>query len=207
MTNSYKFLNLYSFKYILLILKNLPLRIKRNFFILFIVIILNGLSELVSIGSILPFLELLTNRDNFFDINFVKLFLKPFELNNSNEALTIITLIFIVSIVLTALFRLIGLWLNELIIASIGNTISKQAFSNFLDKPYIYHMQENSNKLVTVISSQIDITVLSISAFLNLITSLILSTFILGGLLLISFKSAIFCLIAFIFSYLLIVIF
>ena len=65
-------------------------------------------------------------------------------------------------------------------------------------------MQENSNKLVTVISSQIDITVLSISAFLNLITSLILSTFILG-VAFNKFKSAIFCLIAFIFSYLLIV--
>ena len=67
---------------------NISFKRRRQIIISFILIILNGILDLISITSILPLLYLLTsNPEVVMDKTFVKTFINLFNINSSNQFL------------------------------------------------------------------------------------------------------------------------
>ena len=94
---------------------------KMQITILMVLTIISSISEMLSLITVIPFLQVLIQPDEIYKFKIVEILLNYFGLNNSDQILFSVTTIFVGSAILTALIRLSNLWASNLIAAKIGN--------------------------------------------------------------------------------------
>ena len=101
------------------------------------------------------------------------------------------TLMFAVAAVLAALIRLTNLWFIGRLTAAVGSDLSCEAYRRTLYQPYGVHVQRNSSVVINGVTTQIGQTVGALNSLLQLITSVVVASGLLVGLLLIDAPVAI----------------
>ncbi len=150
----------------------------------------SGLAELVSLGAVLPFLGVLSDPELLWQQPFIKEYAIQIGLTNPSQLLLPVTFVFTLVVVFGAFIRLTNLWLNGRLAAAIGSDLSCEAYRRTLYQPYEVHLQLNSAAVITSITTHINRTIAAISAFLQMITALVVSLGLLTGLLLIDWTIA-----------------
>lgn len=166
--------------------------------------ILSGLSELLVINSIVPFLTTLTNPELLGDYRISKIISKLFGTSINGEVVLPFIMLFAISVLISSFLRILSLWLSNKLTALIGNDLSSQIFSRNIYQPYEYHLNTSTSKIIASSTIFVDNTTSCFSSLLNLIYGLLLSIIISFGMFLINPKLTIFSLITFSFIYLLI---
>ena len=177
---------------------------KKQIIILMLLTIISSLSEILSLVTVIPFLQVLIQPEEIYKFKIVEILLNYFGLNNSDQILFSVTTLFVGSAILTALIRLSNLWASNLIAAKIGIDFSYEAFKVILYKPYKFHIKRNSSETINTTTKEISSTVEAISLFLSLITSSLIVAGLVFGLILINWQIAIFSILLFSFSYFLV---
>ena len=170
---------------------------KMQITILMVLTIISSISEMLSLITVIPFLQVLIQPEEFYKFKIVRILLNFFGLSNSDQILFSVTILFIGSAILTAAIRLSNLWLSNLISAKIGIDLSYEAFKVILYKPYKFHIQRNSSETINTTTKEITSTVQVISLFLSLISSSLIAIGLVFGLILINWQIAIFSLLLF----------
>ena len=109
--------------------------------------------------TVIPFLQVLIQPEEIYKFKIVEILLNYFGLNNSNQILFSVTVLFVGSAILTAAIRLLNLWTSNLIAAKIGIDFSYEAFRVILYKPYKFHIQRNSSETINTTTKEITATV------------------------------------------------
>ena len=163
---------------------------KRRFqiFILLFAMILNGVLEVLSIASIIPFLSLLLNPDEIDSIGYMIFLKNLLNISHNNGLITYISIFLFVIIILTTIIRLLNLRFSNFISARIGIDLSSKIFGKILNTNYITQKLRNSSDLITTNTFRIEQTILVINAFLTIISSIIISSCIFISLLYVSVK-------------------
>ena len=188
---------------ILGIWKQLKKERKNELFIFLLVTIASAFGEIVSLASILPFLGALTNPESLFKIQMLNSIFSIFGIVESRQILQPITYLFCISVIITALLRLLNIWLKVKISASIGTDLSCEAYRRTLYQPYSVHIKRNSSKVISVTTTQINETITGLNLILQLGTSILISLSILITLITINWRIALICGLTFSFIYLL----
>ena len=130
---------------------------RMQLFLLLLVMLASGATELVSLGAVLPFLALLSDPDRLFQQPLVRVG----TLARLTEARLLLptTLMFALAAVLAALVRLTNLWLNGRMAAAVGSDLSCESYRRTLYQPYRVHVQRNSANVITAITSHTNLTV------------------------------------------------
>ena len=98
-------------------------RRKRQIYILFLIMIINALLEIISISSIGPFLSTLSNPMSITNFTIINQLTDFFKIGNENILLfTLIIFCFCISI--TAVIRLLNIFLSARLAAAIGSDLS-----------------------------------------------------------------------------------
>jgi len=158
---------------------------------LLIVMTASGFFELISLGSVIPFLSALTDAEKLLDITIIYKIYEIIGLNSADQLLIIFSCLFGITALSAAGVRLFNYWLNTRIAARIGSDLSCEVYRRTLLQPYITHITQNSSSVITASTNQISIVVDVIRALLQLFTALIISTFLLSGFFYINWKIAI----------------
>ena len=158
----------------------------------------SGGAELVALGSVLPFLVTLSEPNVLLRQPLVQALAARVGISEARELLLPATLMFAVAAVLAALIRLANLRLNSQLAAAVGSDLSCEAYKRTLYQPYGVHLQRNSAAVITVTTSQINLTVTALNSLLQVITSAVVAAGLLAGLLVIDAPvalaaSALFC--------------
>ena len=153
--------------------------------LLLVVMLASGSAELVSLGSVLPFLAVLSDPERLWQQPLVQVLASRAGFSQASELLLPATLAFAAAAVIAALIRLANLWLNIRLAAAVGSDLSCEAYRRTLYQSYAVHLQRNSAEVITGITSQIDATVAALNYLLQLITASIVATGLLTGLVLI----------------------
>ena len=114
--------------------------------------IFSSLTEVVSIGAVLPLLSILASKQNLNSNTLVARLTDFFKINDSSNLLIFLVLIFIFAAVLAGLTRLILLWYSTRISFAIGADFSNEIYRRTLLQPYSIHLQRNSSQLIDGIS-------------------------------------------------------
>ncbi len=154
--------------------------------------VLNGFSELISLGTVIPFLTSLINPENIQNIPLLRQFLLDNNLINTNQLRFAFTIIFILATVFAAFIRSFNFWLNGRIAAYIGSDLSCECYGRVLFQPYKNHINKNSSLLIAAATTQISIIIDVIRSILQLLTAVTLSIFLLLGIIIINWKIAFF---------------
>lgn len=158
--------------------------------LLFVVILISGGAELVSLGAVLPFLAVLTAPEQLWQQPMVQALAIRAGFMWPAQLLLPATAAFTVAAITTALIRLTNLWLNGRLSAAIGSDLSAEAYRRTLYQPYVVHVQRNSSTVINTITNQVGRTVEALKATLQLATSVVVASALFSGLLIIDWKVA-----------------
>ena len=165
--------NLSSFELIVSFWKKVSDRRKVQIKALMILMLFNGVCEIISIGSVVPFLSVLVNSKTLWEKPFIKEISSYVGIQNHYGLLFPITLIFVFSIFLSAFIKLLNIWATGRLSASIGSDFSCSAFERTLYQPYSVHISRNSSDLIASVSIQIKTCLAILESVLNMISAFV----------------------------------
>lgn len=153
---------------------SLPSKRRKQFYFIFILILLSSVVEVISLTAFLPFLTILISPERIFDINFIKSFLFWLGFTKSSHLLLPITLSFVILIIVSGFTKLTLLWLNSTVSYAAGTDISINIYNRTLCQDYLTHCSKNSSELINNISNKSQSVIFTINNILTFISSCIL---------------------------------
>lgn len=142
-----------------------------QFAILLILMILSAFAEIISIGTILPFLAVLTAPDRIFNLPASQPVIKALGITSVNQLLLPLTIGFGMAALLAGGMRLLLLWFSTRLSYATGADLSISIYRRTLYQPYSVHVSRNSSEIITGISSKTGSVISSLSSILNFISS------------------------------------
>ena len=138
---------------ILISLKNLHSTLnqefKNKFYLLLFLMVVNAFLEIISLGSIIPFISSLLDP-NFFDTNIVGKRLSNFFPHYDNQSLILIILVFFSTIIIiSGIFKTFLLWITTQFNADVGISLSNKVYTKLLYFSYKDFISKNSNKIIS----------------------------------------------------------
>jgi len=151
---------------------------------LLMLMLCTSISELALVLLALPFIASLTSTTGFLSTS-----------SNLHQSSTILTsagnhaiFLFIGSVVITSLLRLLTLWMNNITAASLGTDLAVRIYNNILNEDYDKHIISSSDFAITVLTIHIDNTVVALNNLFLVWTSCFTAVAVLVGLAKIDFK-------------------
>lgn len=160
-------------------------RRQRQFILLVLLIVLASLSEVVSIGAILPFLSVLTDPEKMFAHPQMQSLIELLAIRQPSELLMPLTAGFALSVLVSTGMRLLMQWGCARFSYAAGADLSLGMFRSTLYQPYAVHLGRNSSEVINAIVKRTDNVTAVILGLLNLSGSTLILTAILSTLVLI----------------------
>ncbi len=127
-------------------------RRKGQFGLLLGLMVLASFAEILSIGSVLPFLAVLTDPQRIFEFHLTQPLIKTLGINNASQLLLPLTAAFCITAVLAAAIRLLLLRLSLFLAAAAGSDIGYDMYRRTLYQPYSVHVSRNTSEIIDGIS-------------------------------------------------------
>lgn len=144
---------------------------------------LGSLIEVFSIGSIIPFLAILSNRGDLASSSVLIKYLPNSFLGDSDLTLLFFCLVFGVLSILSGFFKIYISWINNKVAFSIGSELSVEIYNRTLYQPYITHISRNSSEIIAGITSKANgVIYTAVLPVLTMFNSLLLLIAIILGL-------------------------
>jgi ATP-binding cassette, subfamily B, bacterial PglK len=138
-----------------------------------------SLSEVISIGAILPFIGIITVPENIYHHQLIKPVVQYFELTSPSQLMLPLTIAFILSALLAGALRLSLLYATTRLSFAAGADLSINIYRRTLYQDYSIHVGRNSSEVINGIISKTNTV---IGGVLNPILILISSMFLLIGI-------------------------
>jgi ABC-type multidrug transport system fused ATPase/permease subunit len=178
---------------------------KIQLIILLLLMFITSLTEVVSLGAILPFLSVLSNPDWLYNHYVGKFISKIFHLTLAKQLIFLITIFFISAIVVSALMRLLLLWTQTKVSYAIGSDLSYTVYNNILYQPYEELILKNSSDIISAIGKSKALVWTIIVPVLSIISSILMLLMILITIFFINTEVAVISIISFALFYFIII--
>ena len=155
--------------------RHLSKRRQRQLGRLLVLMVASALSEVISLGAVLPFIGILTAPEKVFNNAFVKSVCDSFGITSAGELVLPLTIIFVCAALLAGATRLLMLWVSTRLSNAIGADLSIEIYKRTLYQPYKVHVARNSSEVINGISSKSWITVSVLQSLLSAVSSILLS--------------------------------
>ena len=167
--------------------------------------IIGGLAEILSLGSLYPFITIILSPQEFENNLFFMNVLNFFGITSLSNLAFHITLAFILLTVFSNVLRLIIIKINSRLAFSTGVDISSKVFEKTLSQSYENHINHNSSEFISAVTRKIDhLTGFILFPSLTLLGSMVNTLAIISTLLIINYKVALISFILFGVTYLII---
>jgi len=107
-----------------------------------------ALSEVVTLGAVLPFLGVLTNPESVWESDTVRSTAQFFGIQSPDELLLPLTVAFASAAVFAGAMRVTLLWLETRLAYSTGADISLEVYRRTLYQPYPVHVSRNTSEVI-----------------------------------------------------------
>lgn len=157
---------------------------RRQFGVLILLMILASFAEMLSIGTVLPFLGVLTNPSRVFLNPLAYPFIHSLGLTSAEQLLLPITIAFSVAALLAGSMRLLLLWVSTRLSFATGADLSNDIYQRTLYQSYATHVSRNSSEVISGISNKSNSVIYNIIfPTLTLISSFVMLMSVLAALL------------------------
>ncbi|MDA9285262.1 ABC transporter ATP-binding protein/permease [Pseudomonadales bacterium] len=134
--------------------KHIALRRRVQFALLFVLMLFTSVSEVVSIGAVLPFLSVLTAPELVYDYALAQILIKALDIDSPNQLILPITICFSIAAIFSGVMRLCLLWAQTRISHAVGAELSISIYRRTLYQPYSVHVSRNSSEVIAAISAK-----------------------------------------------------
>ena len=131
---------------------------KNQIYLLFLLIIFNGVSESIALISIIPYLSLIISDKNKIDYKTINDYL-PIDINNFQNVLLYLTILFCFFITISTILRIFNNWYILRLIAKINIDLSNSIFIKNIYQPYEKYTKKSSSKVIALITEKVKLSV------------------------------------------------
>lgn len=176
-----------TYKLISRLWRHIPFKRKKHFFYLLIVMIITSFAEMLTISSVLPFLGALSSPESVYYNHWFNFIFVFFRIDNPDDILFILAILFCIFAVFSALMRLSLLYFQNYVGYYTGVDLSEKIFSITLHQPYSEHVKQNTSVIIAGVTKKSkDLVVNFILPILNILSSLFIFIAIVFSLFLIN---------------------
>jgi ATP-binding cassette subfamily B protein len=129
-------------------------RRRMQFFALLLIMILASFAEVVSIGSVLPFLGILIDPENVFQHPFLRPIISFMGITDQAQLLLPVTILFCCAAIFAGAARILLLWSQTKLSHAIGADLSFDIYRRTLYQSYAVHVSRNSSSVIAAISTK-----------------------------------------------------
>jgi ABC-type multidrug transport system fused ATPase/permease subunit len=192
---------------ILRLYKQLPFKRKLQLILIFFMMIVGSLVEIMSIGTVIPFIGMLSDPESFLKYKEIKKIIAILGLSKKSEIMLTVTTVFIFSSIIAGLVKQFLLWLQTRISLVIGIEFSERVYRAKLYQPYSMHISTNSSEMISGIQKANNLVFSILQPTLIILSSILTLLFVLFALFLLDAKITTITFLSFGISYLIIVFF
>ena len=150
-----------------------------------------ALSEVFSLGAVIPFLGALTNVESLLIDPKFQFLWTAFNVQSASRAVVLVTVIFIAGVVVANTLRISTIYFQTQLAAKIANDVSCRVYKHTLLQPYSFHVRQNSSDLISIIVEDTrNLTLKILLPVLVLFTNSIIALSLIGALLMIDGRIA-----------------
>jgi ABC-type multidrug transport system fused ATPase/permease subunit len=142
-----------------------------------------SLAEMVNVGLVVPFLVAISDPESLFNYPSVGSIAELIGLDNANQILLAITVLFGVAIALAGGVRLLLLWSTTKLSNAIGAELSIEIYRRTLFQSYAAHVARNSSEVISAIMAKTNHVIAIIMHVLALIGAAVMLVAIVAALL------------------------
>ncbi len=150
--------------------------------LLTLLMVVCALSEVASIGSLLPFLSVLTEPDLVYANPWVKPIISALEIQSPDQMLLPFTVFFCVATTVSGMLRLGLLYISSRLTYAVGGDLSVSIYQKTLMQPYVVHISRNSSQIVDGVTNKTISLIECVRCSITIISSTILLGIIVGTL-------------------------
>ena len=136
--------------------KALKKRRKRQFLICSFLMIISGISETLTLASIVPLISFLISPEEAWKNSIIKSIFSNLGFIDLKQPILSIVLIFVLSVILAGFLRIFTLWIISKYIAALGSDFSSESFRRNLYQPFSVHIRKNSSEIVALNTVEIN---------------------------------------------------
>jgi len=171
---------------------------RKLFFYYLLLTVISAFTEILTLGSIIPFLTIFINPEILMSNERILPFLEIFKITNTNQLFILATSIFCFFVIFSGFIRIVLLKFTVDISVKCGSDLSVNIYQKTLNQSYLSHIKTNSSKIIAGISQKLNDVINGVLwTFMNLLTSLIISILIIIFLIYLKPLIAIICFIFF----------
>lgn len=161
-------------------------RRRGQFGLLLTLMLLASFAEILSIGTVLPFLGVLTAPERIFELPTAQPVIQALKITEPKQLLLPLTIVFCVAALVAGAMRLLLLWASTRLAFATGADLSISIYRRTLYQPYAVHCARNSSEVINGISGKANGVIYSIIVpTLTLISSTVMLIAILVALLMV----------------------
>jgi ATP-binding cassette subfamily B protein len=151
-----------------------------------ILTVVTSLSEVISLGTVVPFIGILVQPDRVFDNPWLSSVLSWFNLNSSSNLIFPIAFLFGLAAIFAAFMRILLLSSSIKLSNAIGVDVGVEVYKRTLFQPYQVHISRSSSQIISGITQKISVVTTTLTALVAIITSIMLFLAILATIFFIS---------------------
>ena len=171
-------------------------RIKLNFYLVLILILITSAFEVMSIGMVIPFLSSLTSSQSTATPFLFESLLKLCSIEE-NRSIIFYALFFGVLSVIAGIMRLVLLYTTSKLTCDVGAEVSAKIFRLTIYQPYTVHLNRNSSEVISGIIVKTNNATSAIGSLLTFISSATILISIICTLILVQTNIALFAILIF----------
>ncbi len=165
---------------------HLSRRRRAQFYLLLGLVLASALSEVVSLGAVLPFLAVLTDPQRLFAVPGVADWARGWGWTQPEQLILPIAAVFAAAALFTGVIRITLLWASTRLAFATGADLSRQIYRRTLYQPYQVHVYRNSSEVISGITQKVTAVIDGLNNVLVFISSLLILLAVTTALLLIN---------------------
>ena len=135
---------------------------RHQFILLLVLMVVASFAEIISIGSVIPFLSALTSPENFFINPLAQPLISLLRIESANQLIVPLTIIFCLSAILSGGVRLVLLIFTTRLSFATGSDFGIDIYQRTLYQPYKVHVSRNSSEFINGISNKANAIIYSV---------------------------------------------
>lgn len=176
-------------------------RRRYQFIVLLGLTLVSSLAEIISLGSVVPFIGILTQPEKVLRYPLIKDISPILGISSAEDLVLPLAVAFAIAALLSGGLRLLLLWVSIRLANATGADLSIEVYQRTLYQPYRVHVARNSSEIISGITQKVSTVTSLLMSLVTVVTSTALFVAILATLLMINPMVAIVAVVGFGTSY------
>jgi ABC-type multidrug transport system fused ATPase/permease subunit len=156
------------------LLIHLPKKRKRSFNILISIFLFSSIIEALNVSLMLPMVSIFENISNLGNFPLLKNLMFALDINTREQILKYFTLSFLFISIICGLTKYFSIKLLYYFSSSVESDVREKIFYNNMHQSYEYHLNKNSTESLTIITQKAHFLFNMLTAYLGILSSLLL---------------------------------